>query len=102
MKIDKKATIQNKKSTEWIKLNNIKSIQIMQQTNAKKDEKNEKVKLFNLKKFANQTVFFQRMLSDDRKKIKRRFKLLLITLIKIQIVFLKKTYITFVNFAIKK
>ena len=73
-----------------MKLNNLKKIEAMQQISAKKNEKNEKAKLLNLRKISNQIVFFQRMFFDDKIKLKRRFKFLIIALIKNFNCFFKK------------
>ena len=70
----------------------------MQQINAKINEKNEKNQLFSLRNFVNQTVFFQRILFDNKVKLKRRFKFLIITLIKILNCFFRKVIRYFCKF----
>ena len=69
-----------------MKLNNIRKIAVMLQTSTKKEKKDENAeilslreianqkKILSLRKIANQAAFFQRTLSDDRVKLKRRFK----------------------------
>ena len=69
-----------------MKLNNVKKIAVMLQTNTKKKKKDENAEILSLKKItnqekvlslrkiANQAAFFQRTLSNDRVKLKRRFK----------------------------
>ena len=69
-----------------MKLNNAKKIAVMLQINTEKKEKDENAEVLSLKeitnqkeilslrKVANQAAFSQRTLSDDRVKLKRRFK----------------------------
>ena len=69
-----------------MKLNNTKKIAAMLQANTKKKKKNENAEILSLrkianqeeilslKKIANQAALFQRTFSDDRVKLKRRFK----------------------------
>ena len=85
-KFVKKRKFREKRSTKWMKLNNIRKIATMLQISTKKKEKNENAEIlnlkkianqeeiFSLKKIANQAAFFQRTLSNDRVKLKRRFK----------------------------
>ena len=85
-KFVKKRKFREKKSTKWMKLNNINKIAAMLQASTKKEKKDENAeilslrkitnqeKILSLKKIANQTAFFQRTLSDDRVKLKKRFK----------------------------
>ena len=85
-----------------MKWNNAKKIEAKQQTSAKKNEKNKKTKLLNLKKFANQAVFSQRKLSDDKLKLKKRFKFLITVLIEILNRFFKKDIRHFCKFRNQK
>ena len=57
-----------------MKLNNIRKIAAMLQISTKKEKKNENAEILSLREIANQTAFFQRTLSDDRVKLKKRFK----------------------------
>ena len=73
-KFVKEKRFRKKRSTKWMKLNNIRKIAAMLQISTKKEKKNENAEILSLREIANQTAFFQRTLSDDRVKLKRRFK----------------------------
>ena len=73
-KFVKERKFREKKSTKWMKLNNIKKIAAMLQISTKKEKKNENAEILSLREIANQAAFFQRTFFDDRVKLKRRFK----------------------------
>ena len=53
-KFVKKKKFREKRSTKWVKLNNIRKIAAMLQANTKKEEKDENAEILSLKKIANQ------------------------------------------------
>ena len=70
----KERRFREKRSAEWVELDNTRKIAAMLQASTEEEEEDEDAGVLGLGEAANQAAPPQRTLSDGRVKLKRRFK----------------------------